>query len=91
MRMALLDRLQSTMIQAGMASESSYDYGNKDVCLHHQWKDSLKTTVLTSDYACLLAEEFKRNPVVSDEAFFDLSAPFVPVHSYNYRCIHYLL
>ncbi|KAG5220074.1 Translation initiation factor IF [Salix suchowensis] len=31
--------------------------------------------VLTSDYAVLLAEEFGRNPIVNDEAAFDIYAP----------------
>ncbi|KDQ33877.1 hypothetical protein PLEOSDRAFT_48038 [Pleurotus ostreatus PC15] len=35
--------------------------------------------VLTSDYAVLLAEEFGRNPIVNDEAAFDIYAP--PAHS----------
>ncbi|KAL4258479.1 TRAFAC class translation factor GTPase superfamily protein [Pleurotus pulmonarius] len=34
--------------------------------------------VLTSDYAVLLAEEFGRNPIVNDEAAFDIYAP--PAH-----------
>lgn len=29
-------------------------------------------SVLTSDYAVLLAEEFGRNPIVNDEAAFDI-------------------
>jgi translation initiation factor IF-2 len=32
-------------------------------------------SVLTSDYAALLAEEFGRNPVVNDEAAFDIYPP----------------
>lgn len=31
--------------------------------------------VLTSDYAVLLAEELGRNPIVDDEAAFDLYPP----------------
>jgi hypothetical protein len=31
--------------------------------------------VLTSEYAVLLADEFNRNPVVNDEAAFDLYPP----------------
>ncbi|KAF9228584.1 initiation factor 2, partial [Gyrodon lividus] len=34
--------------------------------------------VLTSDYAALLAEEFGRNPIINDEAAFDLHPP--PLH-----------
>jgi translation initiation factor IF-2 len=33
------------------------------------------SVVLTSDYAVLLAEEFGRNPIVDDEAAFDLYPP----------------
>ncbi|KAI9510891.1 initiation factor 2 [Russula earlei] len=35
--------------------------------------------VLTSEYAVLLAEEFNRNPVVNDEAAFDLHPPPPPI------------
>lgn len=34
-------------------------------------------TVLTSDYASLLAMEFNRNPVINDEAAFDIYSPCV--------------
>ena len=34
-------------------------------------------TVLTADYAALLAEEFGRNPIISDEAAFDIHPLFV--------------
>ena len=37
--------------------------------------------VLTSDYAVLLAEEFGRNPVVDDEAAFDIHPPYVALSS----------
>ena len=33
--------------------------------------------VLTSDYAVLLAEEFGRNPIVDEEAAFDIHSPYV--------------
>jgi translation initiation factor IF-2 len=33
------------------------------------------TSVLTSDYAALLAEEFGRNPIIDDEAAFDIYPP----------------
>jgi hypothetical protein len=38
--------------------------------------------VLTADYASLLAEEFGRNPIVNDEAAFDIHPSFVifPLH-----------
>jgi hypothetical protein len=32
----------------------------------------VRATVLTSEYAALLAEEFNRNPVINDEAAFDI-------------------
>jgi translation initiation factor IF-2 len=35
-----------------------------------------QTTVLTSDYAALLAEEFNRKPIFNDEAAFDLYPPY---------------
>ena len=37
--------------------------------------------VLTSDYAVLLAEEFGRNPIVDDEAAFDIHPPYVALSS----------
>jgi hypothetical protein len=37
----------------------------------------MRFSVLTSDYAVLLVEEFGRNPVVNDEAAFDIYPPFV--------------
>jgi len=61
------------MRQAGMAEETSYDYGK------FFWDSLLYAivltviaSVLTSDYAFLLAEEFGRNPVVDDEKAFDI-------------------
>ncbi|KAF9001892.1 hypothetical protein BDQ17DRAFT_1243978 [Cyathus striatus] len=38
-------------------------------------EEAIYDHVLTSDYACLLAEEFGRNPIVNDEATFDLHPP----------------
>jgi translation initiation factor IF-2 len=35
------------------------------------------STVLTSDFASLLTEEFGRNAVVDDEAAFDIYPPLV--------------
>lgn len=35
--------------------------------------------MLTSDYAALLAEEFGRNPIINDEAAFDLYPPYAPM------------
>jgi len=55
-----------------MGESASYDHG-KEVdypeCLTAALTPSL---VLTSDYAVLLAEEFNRNPVINDEAAFDI-------------------
>ena len=39
-------------------------------------------TVLTSEYASLLALEFNRNPVINDEAAFDIYTPCVLHQSY---------
>lgn len=38
-------------------------------------------TVLSSDYSSLLAMEFGRNPVVNDEAAFDIHPPYVILQS----------
>ncbi|KAI6019739.1 translation initiation factor IF-2, partial [Pisolithus orientalis] len=38
-------------------------------------EDTSYNHVLTSDYAALLAEEFGRNPIINDEAAFDLHPP----------------
>lgn len=38
-------------------------------------EDTSYNHVLTSDYAALLAEEFGRNPIINDEAAFDLYPP----------------
>ncbi|KAI6126205.1 initiation factor 2 [Pisolithus croceorrhizus] len=38
-------------------------------------EDTSHNHVLTSDYAALLAEEFGRNPIINDEAAFDLYPP----------------
>lgn len=40
------------------------------------------SAVLTSDYAVLLAEEFGRNPIVNDEAAFDIYPPLAPLSLY---------
>jgi hypothetical protein len=44
--------------------------------------------VLTSDYAVLLAEEFGRNPIVNDEAAFDIYPSSVP---FSLRSSHLLI
>lgn len=38
-------------------------------------RSSLISTVLTSDYAALLVQEFGRNPIINDEAAFDIYPP----------------
>ena len=72
-------RLQRQMKRAGMESESSYDHGRR-----YEYYFLFFLTfriVLTSDYAVLLAEEFGRNPVVDDEAAFDIHPPYVALSS----------
>lgn len=61
------------MIEAGMGEEATHDHGKL-------FQTCRATTnpiviVLTSDYAVLLAEELGRNPIVDDEAAFDLYPP----------------
>lgn len=42
-------------------------------CLNSQQEDPLTVySVLTSDYAVLLAEEYGRNPIVNDEMAFNI-------------------
>ena len=38
---------------------------------------SCPASVLTAEYASLIAMEFGRNPVVNDEAAFDIYPPYV--------------
>ena len=66
------------MAQAGMRNEASYDHGAypRSFCLLIPDFDHF-VVVLTSDYAALLVEEFGRNPVVNDEAAFDIHPSFV--------------
>jgi len=40
-------------------------------------QSSNRRLVLTSDYAALLVEEFGRNPIINDEAAFDIYPPLV--------------
>ena len=58
-----------------MGEEAKYDYGPYT---SNTRRSSISCTiVLTSDYAVLLAEEFGRNPIVNDEAAFDIYPLFV--------------
>lgn len=62
------------MIRVGMESEASHDHSMcSRLCGFNVF--SIYRTVLTSDYASLLALEFNRNPVINDEAAFDIYAP----------------
>lgn len=47
----------------------------------------IRFLVLTSDYAVLLVEEFGRNPIVNDEAAFDIYPPFVSSSFFRYYLI----
>ena len=59
----------------GMEEQSSYDYSK----LHgiRVWTASNFFLVLTAEYASLVALEFNRNPVINDEADFDIYPPYV--------------
>jgi hypothetical protein len=46
--------------------------------------------VLAADYAALLVQEFGRNPVVSEEAAFDLYPPFVVLIECDIACVQFL-
>lgn len=44
--------------------------------------------VLNSDYASMLALEFQKNPIVDEEAAFDIFPPYAPFfehHIYHYE------
>jgi translation initiation factor IF-2 len=61
------------MVEAGMAEEASHDHCTMTIPQSKlNANDSVSHVVLTSDYAVLLAEELGRNPIVDDEAAFDL-------------------
>jgi hypothetical protein len=57
-----------------MAEEASYDHG---ILVVQPLRSRLLRSllVLTSEYAVLLAHEFNRNPVINDEAAFDIHPP----------------
>lgn len=56
---------------SGMSQEAEYDHSSS---LFSSILSSINcfVAVLTADYAVLLAEEFGRNPIVNDEAAFDI-------------------
>lgn len=72
-----IDYLQRRMKQAGMTDEASYDHCTMHLNPALDPRITVPLTVLTADYAALLAEEFGRNPVISDEAAFDIYPLFV--------------
>ena len=41
------------------------------------WSSHNSISVLTAEYASLIAMEFGRNPIVNDEAAFDIYPPYV--------------
>ena len=72
-------RLQRLMVDAGMEEESSYDHGPWVYCI--DWAQYLHqcTLVLTAEFASLIAMELGRNPIVNDEAAFDIYPPYALV------------
>ena len=64
------------MRRVGMAEEANYDH-SMSTHPHFFVLFPNLVTVLTSDYAVLLAEELGFKPVVDDEAAFDIYTPFV--------------
>jgi len=58
------------MSALGMAN-TDYDYSESQ-CLDHSEHHEKSFPVLSSDDAYVLALEFDRNPIVDDEAAFDL-------------------
>lgn len=76
--------LKRKMVQVGMQEESSYDHS---MSIYSPPKAVLNciSTVLTAEYASLIAMEFNRNPVVNDEAAFDIYPPCVSILSMYIR------
>jgi hypothetical protein len=72
------------MANAGMEEQSSYDYGvwcyNR---IGSAWFSHESILVLTAEYASLIAMEFGRNPIVNDEAAFDIYPPCALVFDVN--------
>ena len=74
--MVLLETLQKCMNRNGMVEQSSYDYSTLNLLLIHlQLTHKSLVSVLSSDDASMLVMEFNKNPIVDDEAAFDLYAP----------------
>ena len=46
-------------------------------------QSSHSVSVLTAEYASLIAMEFGRNPIVNDEAAFDIYPPYALVFEIN--------
>jgi translation initiation factor IF-2 len=61
------------MVEAGMAEETSYDHSTCFAPITGSINSHF--SVLTAEYASLLAAEFDRNPIVNDEAAFDIHPP----------------
>ena len=74
--MVLSETLQKCMNRNGMVEQSSYDYSTWNLLLIHlQLTNKSLVSVLSSDDASMLVMEFNKNPIVDDEAAFDLYAP----------------
>lgn len=63
------------MISAGMEAESYHDYG-KHIILRRPVNAHRVMKVLSSDLACMLAEDLGYNPIINDEAAFDIYPPY---------------
>lgn len=70
------ERLQNRMKHVGMSAESHYDHSKLTRPVYPIAVNMSFYKVLTSDLASLLAEEFGRNPIVDDEAAFDVHARY---------------
>ena len=74
--MVLSETLQKCMNRNGMVEQSSYDYSTWNLLLIHlELTNKSLVSVLSSDDASMLVMEFNKNPIVDDEAAFDLYAP----------------
>lgn len=69
------------MRRIGMVDEASYDYSELFISLA-TFFDSRSVAVLNADYAALLADELGFNPIIDDEAAFDIHPPSVIVYVY---------
>lgn len=69
---SIIEHLQRRMRLSGMTEQANHDHST---CLTHIYRcrrPNFYLSVLTCDYAVLLAEEYGRNPIVNDEAAFDI-------------------